>query len=96
MYLARLQDLPTRLSLRKEACRCVIEFALCSSTHIRYILVLTEKDGFCIQCVIQVLSKQDAETLALCKNMMDRGECPPLMVVFDPYEGYFNPSLFTH
>lgn len=40
--------------------------------------------------VKQVLSKQDAETLALCKNMMDRGECPPLMVVFDPYEGYFN------
>ena len=40
--------------------------------------------------VKQVLSKQDAEALALCKNMMDRGECPPLMVVFDPYEGYFN------
>ncbi|CAN7080554.1 unnamed protein product [Brassica oleracea var. botrytis] len=37
---------------------------------------------------MQVLSKQDAETLALCKNMMDRGECPPLMVVFDPYEGF--------
>ncbi|KAG2284235.1 hypothetical protein Bca52824_055455 [Brassica carinata] len=37
---------------------------------------------------MQVLSKQDAETFALCKNMMVRGECPPLMVVFDPYEGF--------
>ncbi|KAF2600777.1 hypothetical protein F2Q68_00012352 [Brassica cretica] len=37
---------------------------------------------------MQVLSKQDAETLALSKNMMVRGECPPLMVVFDPYEGF--------
>ncbi|CAN6859074.1 unnamed protein product [Brassica oleracea] len=37
---------------------------------------------------MQILSKQDAETLALCKNMMVRGECPPLMVVFDPYEGF--------
>ncbi|CAI0436957.1 unnamed protein product [Linum tenue] len=37
---------------------------------------------------MQVLSKQDAETLNMCKRMMDRGECPPLMVVFDPTEGF--------
>lgn len=37
--------------------------------------------------VFQVLSKEDFETLNLCKSMMDRGECPPLMVVFDPQEG---------
>ncbi|KAL1218173.1 Histone-lysine N-methyltransferase ATXR6 [Cardamine amara subsp. amara] len=43
---------------------------------------LLEKEG------MQVLSKEDVETLALCKNMMYRGECPPLMVVFDPYEGF--------
>ncbi|CAN0854252.1 Histone-lysine N-methyltransferase ATXR6 [Linum grandiflorum] len=37
---------------------------------------------------MQVLSKEDTETLNLCKRMMDRGECPPLMVVFDPLEGF--------
>jgi hypothetical protein len=37
---------------------------------------------------VQVLSKEDAETLNLCKRMMNRGEWPPLMVVFDPKEGY--------
>lgn len=34
------------------------------------------------------MSKDDTETLNLCKNMMERGEWPPLMVVFDPREGY--------
>ncbi|CAI9774198.1 unnamed protein product [Fraxinus pennsylvanica] len=37
---------------------------------------------------MQVLSKEDAETLSMCKNMMERGEWPPLMVVFDPLEGF--------
>lgn len=37
---------------------------------------------------MQVLSKDDTETLHLCKNMMKQGECPPLMVVFDPKEGF--------
>ncbi|KAL0321573.1 UNVERIFIED_CONTAM: Histone-lysine N-methyltransferase ATXR6 [Sesamum calycinum] len=37
---------------------------------------------------MQVISKDDAETLNLCKNMMERGEWPPLMVVFDPREGF--------
>ncbi|XP_059625436.1 histone-lysine N-methyltransferase ATXR6 [Cornus florida] len=37
---------------------------------------------------MQVLPKEDAETLNLCKNMMERGEWPPLMVVFDPLEGF--------
>ncbi|KAB5524080.1 hypothetical protein DKX38_021829 [Salix brachista] len=37
---------------------------------------------------MQVLSKEDAETLNLCKKMMDGGEWPPLMVVFDPEEGF--------
>ncbi|EEF43374.1 Histone-lysine N-methyltransferase ATXR6, putative [Ricinus communis] len=37
---------------------------------------------------MQVLPKEDIETLNLCKSMMDRGECPPLMVVFDPHEGF--------
>ncbi|GKB19251.1 hypothetical protein Tco_0853174, partial [Tanacetum coccineum] len=40
-----------------------------------------EKDG------MQVLSREDTESLNLCKTMMKRGECPPLMVVFDPVEG---------
>ncbi|BAT83083.1 Histone-lysine N-methyltransferase [Vigna angularis] len=37
---------------------------------------------------MQVLSKEDTETLNLCKSMMERGEWPPLMVVFDPLEGF--------
>ncbi|KAM1054901.1 hypothetical protein ACFX15_002105 [Malus domestica] len=37
---------------------------------------------------MQVMSKEDTETLNLCKSMMERGECPPLMVVFDPKEGF--------
>lgn len=41
-----------------------------------------ERDG------MQVMSKDDIETLSLCKNMMERGEWPPLMVVFDPREGF--------
>lgn len=43
------------------------------------------------------MSKDDTETLNLCKNMMERGEWPPLMVVFDPREGcvlHF-PFLFS-
>ncbi|KAL6512851.1 Histone-lysine N-methyltransferase atxr6 [Orobanche hederae] len=45
-------------------------------------LAALERDG------MQVLSKDDTETLDLCKNMMERGEWPPLMVVFDPREGF--------
>ncbi|KAL3653663.1 Histone-lysine N-methyltransferase atxr6 [Castilleja foliolosa] len=41
-----------------------------------------EKDG------MQVMTKDDSETLDLCKIMMERGEWPPLMVVSDPREGY--------
>lgn len=37
---------------------------------------------------VQVLSKEDLETLELCRAMYRRGECPPLVVVFDPLEGY--------
>lgn len=37
---------------------------------------------------MQVLSKEDLETLELCRAMYRRGECPPLVVVFDPLEGY--------
>ncbi|MBA0794650.1 hypothetical protein Gohar_018959 [Gossypium harknessii] len=37
---------------------------------------------------MQILPKEDIETLNLCKKMMEKGECPPLMVVFDPVEGF--------
>ncbi|KAK4745421.1 hypothetical protein SAY87_011733 [Trapa incisa] len=37
---------------------------------------------------MQVLPREDVETLNLCKNMMKRGACPPLMVVSDPLEGF--------
>ncbi|KAL6509638.1 hypothetical protein OROGR_022948 [Orobanche gracilis] len=45
-------------------------------------LAALERDG------MQVLSKDDTETLDFCKNMMERGECPPFMVVFYPWEGF--------
>jgi hypothetical protein len=35
-----------------------------------------------------VLPKEDVETLNLCKRMMARGEWPPLLVVYDPVEGF--------
>lgn len=37
---------------------------------------------------MQVLSKEDTETLELCRTMYKRGECPPLIVTFDSCEGY--------
>ncbi|XVF61107.1 hypothetical protein PTKIN_Ptkin08bG0102400 [Pterospermum kingtungense] len=37
---------------------------------------------------MQVLSKEDMETLELCRAMSRRGECPPLTVVFDSCEGF--------
>ncbi|KFK25268.1 hypothetical protein AALP_AA8G090000 [Arabis alpina] len=37
---------------------------------------------------MQVLSKDDLETLEQCRAMYRRGEIPPLVVVFDPLEGY--------
>ncbi|KAJ3683129.1 hypothetical protein LUZ60_013356 [Juncus effusus] len=37
---------------------------------------------------MQVLSKEDKETLELCQEMYKSGECPPLMVVFDSCEGF--------
>ncbi|WRX08520.1 SET domain - like 3 [Theobroma cacao] len=39
---------------------------------------------------MQVLSKEDMETLELCRAMNRRGECPPLIVVFDSCEGYLH------
>ncbi|GFQ04857.1 probable histone-lysine n-methyltransferase atxr5 [Phtheirospermum japonicum] len=37
---------------------------------------------------MQILSKEDAETLERCKAMHRRGEYPPLIVIFDSCEGY--------
>ncbi|KAI4317120.1 hypothetical protein L6164_025024 [Bauhinia variegata] len=37
---------------------------------------------------MQVLPREDKETLEYCKAMCRRGECPPLLVVFDSCEGY--------
>ncbi|KAG6535537.1 hypothetical protein ZIOFF_000559 [Zingiber officinale] len=37
---------------------------------------------------MQVLPREDKEALELCKTMNKRGECPPLLVVFDPIEGF--------
>ncbi|KAM0837209.1 hypothetical protein ACQ4PT_061823 [Festuca glaucescens] len=37
---------------------------------------------------MQVLTKEDKETIELCRTMQKRGECPPLLVVFDSHEGF--------
>ncbi|XP_078440086.1 TRITHORAX-RELATED PROTEIN 6 isoform X2 [Wolffia australiana] len=37
---------------------------------------------------MQVISKEDAEALNMCKKMMETGNCAPLMVIFDPKEGF--------
>ncbi|KAF3336155.1 histone-lysine N-methyltransferase ATXR6-like protein [Carex littledalei] len=37
---------------------------------------------------MQVMSREDKETLIQCKAMMERGEWAPLLVVFDPVEGF--------
>ncbi|NP_001338776.1 histone-lysine N-methyltransferase ATXR6 [Zea mays] len=37
---------------------------------------------------MQVLGREDAETLARCQQMMARGEWPPLVVAYDPVEGF--------
>ncbi|XP_044974228.1 probable Histone-lysine N-methyltransferase ATXR5 [Hordeum vulgare subsp. vulgare] len=37
---------------------------------------------------MQVLSREDKETIELCRSMLKRGECPPLLVVFDSHEGF--------
>ncbi|KAG0530850.1 hypothetical protein BDA96_05G222600 [Sorghum bicolor] len=37
---------------------------------------------------IQVLQKEDKESIQLCRTMQRRGEFPPLLVVFDSQEGF--------
>ncbi|XP_010931052.1 probable Histone-lysine N-methyltransferase ATXR5 isoform X2 [Elaeis guineensis] len=37
---------------------------------------------------MQVLPREDKETLELCRAMYKRGECPPLLVVYDSLEGF--------
>jgi len=41
-----------------------------------------------------VLPKEDKEAIELFRTMQQRGECPPLLVVFDSLEGYC-PELTT-
>ncbi|KAG0485230.1 hypothetical protein HPP92_009028 [Vanilla planifolia] len=45
-------------------------------------LAILEKGG------MQVLAREDKETVELCRNMYMRGECPPLVVVLDSREGF--------
>lgn len=42
----------------------------------------------CYYFYFQVLAREDKETLGLCRIMHRRGECPPLVVVFDSCEGF--------
>ncbi|WVZ59524.1 hypothetical protein U9M48_009650 [Paspalum notatum var. saurae] len=37
---------------------------------------------------MQVLPREDVKTLGLCQRMLERGEWPPPLVVYDPVEGF--------
>lgn len=43
--------------------------------------------GYLMWLLFKVLSKEDTETLEYCSAMLKRGECPPLLVIFDSCEG---------
>ncbi|RDX82824.1 Histone-lysine N-methyltransferase ATXR6, partial [Mucuna pruriens] len=61
------------------------------SNHLTYMPGMAPRSANCPALErggMQVMSKEDTETLNLCKNMIERGEWPPLMVVFDPLEGF--------
>ncbi|KAF6136197.1 hypothetical protein GIB67_001606 [Kingdonia uniflora] len=61
------------------------------SNELTYVSDMAPRSANCAfleQGGMQVLSREDCETLTLCKNMMERGEWPPLMVVFDSQEGF--------
>ncbi|XP_047324141.1 histone-lysine N-methyltransferase ATXR6 [Impatiens glandulifera] len=61
------------------------------SNELTYVIGMAPKSAnrSALECGgMQVLSKEDLETLNLCKSMMERGECPPLMVVYDLKEGF--------
>ncbi|KAK8968423.1 Histone-lysine N-methyltransferase ATXR6 [Platanthera guangdongensis] len=50
---------------------------------------------FCVLQFFQVLSKEDMETLSLCKRMMEKRECHPLVVVFDSRKGVVYIEITT-
>ncbi|KAJ3693968.1 hypothetical protein LUZ60_009448 [Juncus effusus] len=61
------------------------------SNELTYVAGLAPKSANCAVLEkggMQVLSREDKETLIQCKSMMQRGEWPPLLVVFDPVEGF--------
>ena len=72
---------------------CTYTLLLALKSHLRdiYMKYLFAARGNVLKLIgqyaFQVLSKEDNETLNLCQNMMETGEWPPLMVVFDPQEG---------
>ncbi|XP_074298719.1 putative Histone-lysine N-methyltransferase ATXR5 [Silene latifolia] len=42
---------------------------------------------------MQVLSKEDHETVLHCRIMVERGEYPPLLITYDKIEGFFILNL---
>ncbi|XP_071716889.1 histone-lysine N-methyltransferase ATXR6-like [Rutidosis leptorrhynchoides] len=85
------QDPATRLQQMASLATALTATGAEFSNHLTYIRGMApksanspalEKDG------MQVLSREDTDALNLCKTMMKKGECPPLMVVFDPVEGF--------
>ncbi|GKV25560.1 hypothetical protein SLEP1_g34981 [Rubroshorea leprosula] len=91
-----LPYIPTEDSQRRMEQMASLATAL-SASRTRFSNELTYRSGMAprsANCAtlekggMQVLSKEDTETLNLCKKMMERGECPPLMVVFDSNEGF--------
>lgn len=71
--------------------------AALTSLHIKFSNDLTYSSGMALRSAnqaslekggMQVLAREDIETLELCRAMCKRGEWPPLLVVLDPIEGY--------
>ncbi|KAF9616435.1 hypothetical protein IFM89_029689, partial [Coptis chinensis] len=74
----RLEQMAS-LATAMKACR-MVEFNN-ELTYIRGMAPRSENSAVLEKGGMQVLSKEDSDTLKLCKNMMERGEGPPLMVV---------------
>ncbi|KAF9593763.1 hypothetical protein IFM89_025230 [Coptis chinensis] len=81
----RLEQMAS-LATALKACR-MVEFSN-ELTYIRDMAPRSENGAVLEKGGMQVLSKEDSDTLKLCKNMMERGEWPPLMVIFDSEEGF--------
>lgn len=85
------EDSSTRFKQMKSLAAALTATGADYSNELTYMPGLAPRSANCSTLEregMQVMSKEDTDTLNLCKSMMERGEWPPLMVVFDPIEGF--------